>query len=173
MNALTTIDLPPAVCWDEVFRDVNAWRGACMHHFSQVEMAVTQTLLALSAAKRNGTTLRLRHLIGQQYEDLEAAISSGGPFAQEGKPACALLSCYRDQHEAFRALLCHGTIKVSVERNGQWLLVVRSLSIRSRQAVYDEQIIEQSAAQIRLAALKRDGHKLSTVLGNLRKSIEQ
>lgn len=143
-----------------------------MHHFSQVEMAVTQTLISLSAAKRDGATLRLRHLIGQQYEDLEAALSSSGPFAKEGKSVYDFLSSYRDQHEAFRALLCHGTIRVSVERNGQWLLVVRSLSIRSRQAVYNEQIIEQSAAQERLAALKRDGHKLSTSLGNLRKSIE-
>lgn len=143
-----------------------------MHHFTQVEMAVTQTLIALSAVKRDGETLRLRHLIGQQYEDLASATSPTGPFAKEGKAAFGLLSGYRNQHEAFRALLCHGTIKVAVERNGQWLLMIRSLSIRSRQAVYGEQIIEQSAALERLAALKRDGQKLSTSLGNLRKSIE-
>lgn len=172
MNALATIDLPAVSCWDEVYKDVNAWRGTCMHHFTQVEMAVTQTLIALSAVNRDGETLRLRHLIGQQYEDLASAISPAGPFAKEGKAAFALLSGYRDQHEAFRALLCHGTIKVALERNGQWLLMVRSLSIRSRQAVYGEQIIEQSAALERLAALKRDGQKLSTSLGNLRKSIE-
>ena len=143
-----------------------------MHHFTQFEMAVTQTLIALSAVKRDGETLRLRHLIGQQYEDLASATLPTGPFAKEGKAAFGLLSGYRNQHEAFRALLCHGTIKVAVERNGQWLLMIRSLSIRSRQAVYGEQIIEQSAALERLAALKRDGQKLSTSLGNLRKSIE-
>lgn len=171
MNAHTTIDLLPSCCWDDVYAEVNAWRGACMHHFSQVEMAVTQSLLALDAAKPDGESLRLRHLIGQQYEDLEAAISPSGPFGNEGKSACDALSWYRTQHEAFRALLCHGTIKVCVERNGHWLLVVRSLSIRSRQAAYDEQTIEQSTAQERLLALKRDGLKLSAALGNLRKAI--
>lgn len=171
MNALTKIDLSPPYCWDEVYDDVNAWRGECVHHFSQVEMAVTETLLALGADKQDGATIRLRHLIGQQYEDLVSAISPTGSFAKVGKSACELLTCYREQHLAFRAMLCHGTMKVSVERNGRWLLIVRSLSIRSRKAVYDEQIIEQTTAQARLAALKRDGQKLSTALGNLRKAI--
>ena len=172
MNALATIDVLPAFCWDDVYTKVNAWRGACMHHFSQVEMAVTQTLLALDAAKTDGASLRLRHLIGQQYEDLDAAISPNGPFGNAGKSACDALSWYRTQHEAFRVLLCHGTIKVYVERNGHWLLVVRSLSIRSRQAAYDEQTIEQSAAQERLLALKRDGLNLSAALGNLHKTTQ-
>jgi len=142
-----------------------------MHHFSQVEMAVTETLLALEEVKRDGATLRLRHLIGQQYEDLATAIGPNGPFVKEGKASYSVLSQYREHHEAFRGLLCHGTIKISVDRNAKWLLVVRSLSIRSRQAVRNEMILEQSEALSRLASLKRDGQHLSAALGNLRKAI--
>jgi len=39
--------------WEAIFTDVNCWRSACMHHFSIVEMAVTETLLALSAISVN------------------------------------------------------------------------------------------------------------------------
>ena len=68
-----------------------------MHHFSQIEIAVTQTLFALDAAKPDGESLRLRHLIGQEYEDLEAAICRSGPFSNSGKSACDALSKYRTQ----------------------------------------------------------------------------
>lgn len=142
-----------------------------MHHFSMVETAVTETLLALSAMTQGETAIRLRHLIGQRFEDLAVAIGPGGPFEETGRHAAAELSKYREKHEAFRTLLCHGMVKVTVEHNGQWVLLIRTLSIRLRQPDRTMVVLEQSEAEVRLAALKRDGQKLASTLGQLRKVV--
>lgn len=159
------------VDWEAIYAAVNAWRGECMHHFSAVEHAVTETLFALDGAKPEGTTIRLRHLIGQRFEDIAEAIGSNGPFANVGRKAVEPLTHFREQHEAFRAQLCHGHITVSVCRNGHWLLVLRTLSIRGRRADTGQMVIEESNARSRLAELKRDGQKLAAVLGQLRKTV--
>lgn len=160
----------PVANWDAVFAAVNAWRGECMHHFSAVEQAITETLLVLDAAKPEGSGIRLRHLIGQQFEDLAAAIGPEGPFADLGKSAGLVLGQYRERHETFRSKLCHGHVTVSVECNGHWLLVVRTLAIRARQADRTLDVIQQAEAEGKLAELKRDGQKLAAVLGQVRKA---
>lgn len=157
--------------WDDIFSEVNAWRGACMHHFSTVEMAITETLIALSTVIPGGEKVRLRHLIGQRFEDLAAALGPDGPFAEAGKNAFLELSQYRERHEAFRSLLCHGVVKVSIDHSGQWILLVRSLAIRARQAERNTLVFEQPEASAKLAALKRDGQKLASILGQLRKAV--
>jgi hypothetical protein len=155
--------------WETIFTEVNAWRGSCLHQISTVEMAVTETLLALSSTPI-GANVRLRHLIGQRLEDLAVAIAPDGPFGDIGKAAFAGLSKYRERQEAFRALLCHGVIKVTVEPTGQWMLIIRSLSVRARQAERALMIIEQRDAEARLASLKNEGQRLASTLGQLRKN---
>lgn len=157
--------------WEAIFAEVNSWRGACMHHFSMVETAVTETLLALSAAAPEKTTIRLRHLIGQRFEDLTGAIGSDGPFEDAGKHTLPELARFRENHEAFRTLICHGTVKVTVEPNGRWLLLIRTLSIRSRQPERTMLAMDQSEAEAKLAAIKRDGTKLASLLGQFRKAV--
>ena len=161
--------LPERINWETIFAEVNAWRGSCLHHFSTVEMAVTETLLALSSTPR-GAKVRLRHLIGQRFEDLSVAIAPDGPFGDVGKAAFAELSKYRERQEAFRALLCHGVIKVTVDPTGQWTLIIRSLSVRARQAERALMIVEQNDAEARLASLKNEGQRLASNLGQLRKN---
>lgn len=172
MNAIPDLETlaPFPADWKMVFTAVNSWRGECMHHFSTVEHAVTQALLALDATKPEGATIRLRHLIGQRLEDLSEAIGSGGAFADAGKVASKALALFRERHEAFRTQLCHGHISVSVEPNGNWLLVIRTLSIRGRQADHGIEVISQAQAGTRLAELKRDGQKLTAALGQVRKA---
>lgn len=142
-----------------------------MHHFSAVEMAVTETLLALSAARSGTDTVRLRQLIGHRFEDLAEAIGPDGPFADAGGAAYLGLLQYREHQEVFRALLCHGAIKVTVDPHGQWTLVIRSISIKARQAQRETVVIEQTEALARLASLKREGQRLASTLGQLRKSL--
>jgi hypothetical protein len=158
-------------CWDKLYAEVNAWRGECMHHIAAVEKAVTETLLLLDAVKPEGAKIPLRHLIGQRFEDLSAATGPGGPFAEAGKAAHKAMENYR-QHEPFRTLLCHGVAQVTVMRNGAWLLVIRSLSIRARQAEETTAIFEKGDAEKKLAQLKADGQKLASDLGNLRRKLK-
>ena len=141
-----------------------------MHHFSAVEMAVTETLLALSVVTPAGTTIRLRHLIGQRLEDLAAATALGGPFEEVGKAARSELLQYRERHEAFRNLLCHGFARVSVERTGHWVLVLRAVAVHAGKAERNTLVLDQSEALARLDSLKRDGGKLTSLLGQLRKA---
>jgi hypothetical protein len=157
--------------WDQVFRDVNEWRGACIHHFTSVEQAVTETLLDLHAAKPAAGAVRLRHLIGQRFEDLACAIGADGPFADAGKQASQSLTDFRDRHEAFRTLLCHSQLAVSVDIHGRWLVVAENLSIRGHRAERTTAVIKQADAASRLSDLKRDGQKLSALLGLVRKAV--
>ncbi|CAN5358872.1 hypothetical protein BH09PSE3_BH09PSE3_27080 [soil metagenome] len=157
--------------WNLAFAAVNKWRGECMHHFSAVEMAVTETLFALDAAKLEGVTIGLRHFIGQRLEDLTSAVAQQGPFGVQAKAARQMLEHYRREHEGFRTTLCHGMIKVVLECNGKWLLIVRNLSIVRRQADAGLVVLEQAEAEAKLAALKHDGQKLSATRGQLRKTF--
>lgn len=159
------------ICWDKLYAEVNAWRGECMHHIAVAERAVTETLLVLDSVKTDGTKFPLRHLIGQRFEDLSAAISGDGPFVEIGKAAHKAIVDYR-HHEAFRALLCHGVAQVTVTRYGAWLLVIRSLSIRTRQPEEITAVFEKSEAERRLVQLKADGQKLVSKLGQLRKKLQ-
>ncbi len=159
------------IFWDKVYTEVNAWRGECMHHIACAEKAVTDTLFVLDAVKPEGAKIPLRHLIGQRFEDLSVAIGPDGPFADVGKAVHKSIETYR-QHEAFRTLLCHGVAQVTVTRNGTWLLVIRSLSIRARQAEFTTAIFEKGEAEKKLALLKSDGQKLASDLGNLRKKLQ-
>ena len=156
--------------WDAICQEVNAWRGACMHHFSVVEEAVTKTLLALSEAEGASSKVRLRHLIGQRFEDLEIAIGPEGPFAEIGKTAARALAQFRTNHEVFRSQLCHGVAKVAVIRDGSWMLVTRSLSIRMKLREEAVVVIDRKEAFARLESLKRDGHSLAAQLGQIRKN---
>lgn len=173
MNAATELTnfLPTRSDWDVTFAEVNSWRGSCLHHFSMVEMAVTETLLDLSTAPTRVGAFRLRQLIGQRFQDLMAAIGPDGSFHDAGHDAFIALSLYRENQEAFRALLCQGAIKSTINPHGKWTLVIRSLSVRARQSERGLVVIDQLEAQTRLASLKRDGQKLASMLGQLRKKI--
>lgn len=160
----------PPQGWDAVLGEVNAWRGACIHHFTAVEQAVTESLVELHA-KPDGAIVRLRHLVGQRFEDLATAIGPDGPFADVGRTVDTTLLSFRERHEAFRALLCHSQMTVSVEVSGKWVVVARSLVIRGSRAERTTAVIEQAEAATRLAELKRDGQKLSAQLGSLRKTV--
>ena len=160
------------ICWDTLYAEVNAWRGECMHHIAVAEKAVTETLLLLDSVKPEAMKIALRHLIGQRFEDLSAATGPGGPFAEASKAAHKAIEGYRE-HESFRALLCHGVAQVTATRNGAWLLVIRSLSIRAKQAEETKAVFEKTDADKKLAQLKSDGKKLLTTLGQLREKLKK
>lgn len=173
MDAITTDALPPqqVTDWDVTVAEANAWRGACLHHCSAVESAVTETLLTLSASPSGGAHVQLRHLVGQRLEDLAAAIAPEGPFGEIGKAAYRELQLYRDKHAEFRKMLCHGVMKIAVERNGRWILVIKTLALRAGEAERHSLALDKGEAQKKLDALKLDGGKLNSLLGQLRKAL--
>ena len=141
-----------------------------MHHIAAAEKAATDTLLLLDSVKPDGAKIKLRHLIGQRFEDLAAATGPDGPFAEAGEAAHKAMENYR-QHEAFRALLCHGVAQVTATRNGTWVLIIRSVAIRARQREEITAVFEKDDAETKLVQLKWDGQKLASTLGQLRKKL--
>lgn len=164
---------PRAADWESIFVEVNAWRGACLHHFSAAEMAVTETLLTISRLSTDLEVVRLRQLLGQRFEDLATALRADGPHDKIGQLARDELAQYRNRQEAFRNLLCHGTIKVMIDRTNHWALIIRMLTIRTRQPERSVTVITQKEASDRLSQLKRDSQKLASTLGQLRRAAEE
>ena len=140
--------------WNQAIQDVNAWRGACLQHFSAAEAAVTETLLLLKAIPGRGEAVRLRHLIGQRFDDLSKLIEADGAFAKEGKAAAKALLDLRTL-EGLRSFLAHGQAKIALERTGKWIVILRHVSIRGQQAERLMLLFEQAEAEERHVDLKR------------------
>ncbi len=173
MNAVTPIITPAAdPRWEEAVQWVNAWRGRCVQCFAKAEGAVSETLLALAAVPGRGDAVRLRRLVGQRFEDLSSAIGGAGPFATEGGAAALALEAFR-QHEPLRPVLCHGIGKVALDRQGQWLLLLKLVCFRGREPERTSMAIEQQEAAELLADLEARGRKLSSALGAMRSQISR
>lgn len=171
MNAeVQIVSTPDELLWAGVIQDVNAWRGACLQCFSTAEAGVTETLLTLNGVSERGASVKLRHLIGQRFDDLAAVLGPGGTFAGEGKAASKVLEAFR-AHEALRTYLAHGVAKISVERSGKWVLVFRQVSIRAKQSDRTMLLVEEADGVEMLVDIRRKSQQLCSVLGNLRKSV--
>lgn len=172
MSALADLVTPPghSVNWDSIFSEINGWRGACLHNFTVIEGAVTQTLLVLQAAAPPDAPVKLRQLGGQRLEDLTRALGEGGPFAALGGKAVTLLTAFRAEHEPLRHRLCHGLVKPAVEYCGSWLVVIEETSIRAQVSHTTTSVITMAEAKAALETLKRDGQRLCAVLGQIRRA---
>jgi hypothetical protein len=157
--------------WPRIISEVNAWRGACLQAFARAEAAVSETLLFLSGVGERGTTVQLRHLVGQRLEDLAQALGTEGAFKTEGNAAPEALENFR-KFEGLRVHLAHDVARIAVERNGCWVVVFRHLSVRSRIAQRSTIAFEQDEAVQTLSDLKRKVQQLETALINLRRVLE-
>ena len=170
MNALTPVQQGvDAVAFDEATRAVNEWRGHVLHCFAQAEAAVSETLLTL-ASHPNGTKVPLRHLVGQKFSDLAEAIDTEGTFAKDGAKASAALAGFR-RHEGLRPVLCHGVAKVTLDRKGQWLVVLKVLAFRGREAERNSVTYDKLEAEAALADIKRASSQLTAALQSLRNCL--
>lgn len=135
---------------------------------AQAEAAATETLLVLHRVEDRGKEVRLRHLVGQRLSGLAAAIEPNGPFGADGKAAYRALEEFR-KHESLRTLLGHGVAKVTLERNGKWIVIMRHLSIKGRVEGRDIRVFEQSEAATVLSELRKRSNKVCSTLGIVRR----
>ncbi|RWD01431.1 MAG: hypothetical protein EOS58_25495 [Mesorhizobium sp.] len=156
--------------WLNALTAVNAWRGRCLDIFARSEAAVSETLLVLADSSRQGAVVKLPHLVGQRFEELATLIGPDGAFAPEGRASAAALLAFRP-HESLRASLAHGVGKVAVDRQGNWLLVLRTLAFRSKQPQRSVLVLEQSEAEEMVKSLQTTGRRLVSELGNLRQAL--
>jgi hypothetical protein len=171
MNAMTQVARGfELAAWDEATGCVNAWRGHGLHCFAQAEWAVSETLVTLRATLRGAETVRLRPLVGHRFEDLRGAIGPDGPFACEGKKTIAAFDDFTP-HLPLRPFLAHGIAKVALDRNGQWLVVLKTLNFRSGKEERASLTYDQKEAERELTKLKETTLQLGPALQSLRDRI--
>lgn len=170
MNALTPFESNIDPAWSAAQEGVNAWRGRCLHAYGQVEFAVSETLAACAEDPKRGSAITLPHLFGQRLERLATLIGVTGAFAAEGAPAVAALTTFR-QHEAQRVPLAHGNGKITLDRRGQWTLVLRMIAFRSGRAERSAVVWEQGEAATFCTALIADAQRLCAKLAHFRRAM--
>ena len=138
--------------------------------FARSEAAVSETLLLLANTPKRGAIVKLPHLVGQRFEELAALIGPTGAFAAEGKASTAAMLAFRT-HEGLRTSLAHGVGKVVLDRQGSWLLVLRTLAFRSKQPQRTVLVVEQGEADEMVKSLQLTGRRLISELGNLRRAL--
>ncbi len=170
MNALTNIvpALPPEP-FDAARDEVNAWRGRCLDAFARAEEAVTETLLVLAETER-GKAIRLQHLVGQRFDELNTVLGEGGAFAGESKAAANALAAFR-QHDELRAFLCHGVANVTLDKHGRWTVVMRVIALRARKAARSHRAMEQGEAGQLADGLAKASQKLRSHLKRVRAKV--
>ena len=151
---------------------MNGWRGRCLDLFARAEWAVTETLLALAAADKAGTSIKVPHLTGPRYDALYKAVGPGGPFAGAGVKAAEALASFR-KHDSLRCSLAHGTFKVTLDRYGGWHLGVRAWAVRSGQPVIDYFLADEKEARGIADKVERDASRLSAHLRTFREVVRK
>jgi hypothetical protein len=158
--------------WRTAIAGVNAWRGIVLQSFASAEQSVSETLLILSGLPERGSRIALRHLVGQRFQDLEDALKPGGPFAAEGTSAAAAIAAFR-KHENLRTFFAHGVAKIALDRQDRWIVVMRVLTFRGRQAERAVRVFEQIEADALSEEIRLACQRLCSALVNLRDRLQQ
>lgn len=147
---------PLAAAHARAVERVNAWRGRCLANFASVEMAVTNSLLLLSATRGN---VVLGQLFGQRLAALEKAFAED---ERAGDVTAALLAFL--VHEPLRAFLAHGDARVTIDRNERWQLVLTAIALKRQQAHHSYIVVDEDEAKTIVAAIGRDRVRLVNCL---------
>jgi hypothetical protein len=173
MNAIPEVIEPslPAEPFKRASAEVNQWRGRCLQIFAGVEHLVTECLLLLAEVPDKGKDVRLRHLVGQRFEDLSLALAVDGPFATEGEKILKALTAFRDMDD-LRAMLCHAAAEVTLNEQGDWTAIFRHVAIRSKKRCAEQRVIGQSQAEMVQRELRSNADRLRSYLNALITSLQ-
>ena len=149
-------------------REVNEWRGRCMHAFARAEACVSECLLALSKAPGGEQDMLLAHLAGQKYEALSRILSAKGVHQK----LLASLTEFR-RYDGKRAALCHGCSRVTLAPDGDWTVVFRLLTFRSGAESREIVVFEKDEAGSFCEELSRKSQSLCAQLQRLQISLQE
>lgn len=153
-------------------REVNEWRGRCLHLLGQVEAAITDCLLSMSKVPGRGGEVRLQHLIGQRYEELAKAISSDGPFRVEGGKVSKAFSKFRES-DFPRNMLCHATSEIALNEKGEWVAIFRHIRLKAGEQIRAETFVTRKSADDIQKQLSRQARSLCDRLTDLRANLDR
>ena len=144
MNAPAKIAISLQDAHGDAIERANAWRGRCVNLFARGEAIIGQTLIARAPGQP------LPMLLSQRIARLRKAVAGTGDQEQ----ALDEFSAFANERNA----IVHGEGKVFIDRNGGWLLILRSIGRNGA----NEVTVMQSAAEERRRALKLTIDRLAT-----------
>lgn len=156
----------PREPFDKAIREVNEFRGRCLHYFADAEAAVSGCLARLSQVPGRGDGVKLRHLVGQRCEDLASALSTDASLKKDGNKALEALNDFREL-DWLRVVLCHGVSTVLLDANGDWTAVFHHSSFRSRELVPNGRVIARRKADELQKELSRKSRRLRSLVNAL------
>jgi hypothetical protein len=129
------------------------WRGRYIEEFAMAEVAVSETLAALSALASSGAQSLLPTAVGQRFEALQAVVGPSGPLASIGSRAAKALNdlC---EHRHRRNFLCHSFSEVSADEKGGWRVTFCLTSFRAGAIERSSMHITAAEASILLDKLR-------------------
>ena len=105
--------------------------------------------------------------MGARFDRLARAVSVDGSHGRHGGPVRGALAAFR-QHDPLRHALCHGVARVAIDRQGQWLLLLRLVRLQGGAAARTQLVIEQGEAEPLAATVRAAGNVLRGQLRRLR-----
>ncbi|MEL1251847.1 hypothetical protein [Aurantiacibacter gilvus] len=145
----------------------NEWRGKCLDLYSRAERTVSKTL---EVAREVGLTSSIDHLAGNRLGELEAAIGRGAVPSKLKRGLNNAIAEWKEV-EQNRFYLAHGIMRVSLDRERQWVLLIDARVYRSNEGTdYRWPLLEKEALDF-MDRLQAAFENLSSRLGNLREHL--
>jgi hypothetical protein len=148
----------------------NQWRVRSLEIFTNVESAVTETLISMAESDAGRDRVALPQLFGARLDSLNTALSVDGPFAGKHAAAHKALIAFRE-FEPLRITICHGRANVLLDQKGKWTAVIKVVALLKNQPVREHTVIEEDEAVTTGQSLHQKSQRLSALLGNVRKAI--
>lgn len=149
----------------------NEWRGACLGKFADVEQRVSLVLLAAAADPAYACQKTpLPHLVGPKFVHLRKLLPLNGPMKRHATSVIERLDDF-SRFDDLRTHLCHGSMKIAITEEGEWLASFKVLCFRSGLATRSSVTFTQGEADTAQADLWRSAQILMSQLGNLEKAM--
>ncbi|MGI4732545.1 MAG: hypothetical protein ACRYFW_12480 [Janthinobacterium lividum] len=164
MNAPFVPDLTAIFDWTAAADLADVWRGRCLELFGRAERAISETLIHLNTGKPISTATFPR-MLGQKVAELERLLAASD--AVPAAKALTALRAFREQ-DPLRSYLCHGTIGIMLDEEGEWHVLLRMLVFKTGVTVRDERLLSRTETESCHDALRLAVQRLVSHLTSLR-----
>jgi hypothetical protein len=169
VTAISTIKAAiPHEPFQAATRDVNEWRGHCLHHFSSVEKIATECLIILW----EDLAAKLPQLVGERYKQLAKRLDALDNLPRERSRVVEALASFREM-DSLRSMLCHASADVTLDDKGNWTAVFRHVSLKTGRPVCEVKVVTCEEARENLKELGQRANRLRSHLKGFKSALER
>lgn len=149
--------------------EANEWRGRCIDQFNGAERRISDLLIqAMHLPEYRGEKNLLPQLVGQKVKRLLELQEREGTLCYP--PLKGRIEDFVQFH-SLRGLLCHGEMKVALLSDGSWQIGLETLCHQDGRAVVRSLSLSRTRAFDLATSLQVCCKNLSSVMGQVRKSL--